>query len=151
MAKNPDIVMGAIPEGASAVQELYSYLLTEYLPLRYPDMFFLSQDGKIFTNHVTQRSWPCLPPEDPLDAWKILGETIEDDLFLLRETDEGHQAVAFLCCFPAGFDPSSKLGKLLKDIHGPVPSYDKIGPSMERFFSRLEVGKSVRRNNVGVT
>ena len=81
---------------------------------------------------------------------KVIGETIEDDIFLLHQTPEGHRCVAFLCCFPSGFDPSTKLGKVLKDIHAPVPSYEKIGASMERFFSRLEVGKSVKRVNVGV-
>ncbi len=130
------------------MQELYSYLLSDYLPARYPSMFSLSPDGKTFHNHVTQMVFPSLPPSDPLQAWKILGETVEDDLFLLRQTDEGHRLVAYLCCFPSGFDPAEKLDKLLKDIHAPVPSYETIGPSMERFFAKLEVGNSVKRVNV---
>ncbi|KAG8413621.1 hypothetical protein J3458_012694 [Metarhizium acridum] len=68
--------------------------------------------------------------------------------FLLHETPSGHLCVAFMCCFPSGFDPSEKFGNLLKDIHAPVPSYSKIGASMERFFSKLQVGKSVKRLNV---
>lgn len=78
----------------------------------------------------------------------MLGETVEEDMFLLMGEPEGHRAVAFLCCFPSGFDPSTKVGKLLREIHTPVPSYDKIGPSMERFFSKIEVGKNVKRTNV---
>lgn len=69
-------------------------------------------------------------------------------MFLLHETPKGHRSVAFVCCFPAGFDPSAKLGKGLREIHGPVPSFDKIGPSMERFFAKLQVGKNVKRLNV---
>jgi len=146
MAEHRSTVMGAIPAGHDAVHELYSYLLAEYLPQRYPSMFSL--DADVFRNHVTDRTFPISPPADPLEAFRIIGETVEDDVFLLKETDEGHLSVAFLCCHPAGFDPSTKLGKLLKDIHAPVPSYDKIGPSMERFFTKVKAGQFVKRLNV---
>lgn len=83
-----------------------------------------------------------------LSALKTIGTTVEEDFFFLKQTPEGHQCVAFVCCFPSGWDPESKLGKNMNQIHTSVPSYDKIGPSMERFFGRLEVGKSVKRTNV---
>lgn len=51
--------------------------------------------------------------------------------------------MAFLTCYPAGFGPSTKLGRVLWDIHAPVPSYAKIGGSMERFFGKMEVGRNV--------
>lgn len=150
MQDHKSTVMGAIPAGHDAVRELYSFLLAEYLPERYPSMFSLEQDGAVFRNHVTHCTFSTTPPADPLEAFKVIGETVEDDVFLLKETDEGHLSVAFLCCHPAGFDPSTKLGKLLKDIHTPVPSYDKIGPSMERFFSKIKVGQFVKRQNVSL-
>ncbi|KAK7744786.1 hypothetical protein SLS62_010019 [Diatrype stigma] len=146
MAEHAPHVLGCIPEGVEAVREVYSYILRDYLPARYPSLF--SRDEKTFRNHVTDVSLPLEPPEDPKAAFSALSQTVEDDMFLLRETTDGHQCVAFLCCFPSGFDPAQKLGKNLKAIHGPVPSYDKIGPSMERFFSRVEVGKSACRTNV---
>ncbi|KAI4869178.1 hypothetical protein F4820DRAFT_43906 [Hypoxylon rubiginosum] len=149
MTKHANHALGCLPCGIEAVQEVYAYLLTEYLPARYPTIF--SRDDKSFHNRVTGISLPLLPPEDPIAALRSLGETVEDDMFFLRETEEGHQCIAFLCCCPSGFDPAAKIGKLLKDIHGPVPSYDKIGPSMERYFSRLEVGKSACRVNWSVT
>lgn len=148
MENHQSTVVGAIPEGHDAVSELYTFLLAEYLPERYPTMFSLEQNGSMFRNHVTNRTFTTEPPKDPLEAFKIIGETVEDDVFLLKPTDEGHLSVAFLCCHPAGFDPSTKLGKLLKDIHEPVPSYDKIGPSMERFFSKVKAGQFVKRTNV---
>jgi hypothetical protein len=95
---------------------------------------------------------------------EILGETVEDDLFLLLPDGEGggdgdgdgdgdgnggaHRLVAFVCCHPSGFDPSEKLGKRLVEIHGPVPAYEKIETSMERYFKKLEVGRCVKRVNV---
>jgi hypothetical protein len=143
-------VHGCLPSGESAVHELYCFLLGTYLPQRYPTMFRVTADGKIFHNLVTGRTFPTVPAtSDMAAALRNLGETVEDDIFLLHQTPEGHMSVAFVCCFPAGFDGSEKLGKLLADIHGPVPSYEKIGPSMEKFFAKLEVGKSVKRMNVG--
>ncbi|KAK8088508.1 hypothetical protein PG997_003469 [Apiospora hydei] len=144
-----DHVVGSLPSGADAVRETYTYL-QDFLLSRYPTLFSREAEKGLFRNHVTQRSLPLeLPADaDPVAALKLMGAMVEDDLFLLRATPEGHLCVALLCCFPSGFDPAEKLGKVLKDIHGPVPSYDKIGASMERFFSRLEVGKSVVRNNV---
>lgn len=148
MDKHPNIVVGAIPRGRAAVEELYSFLLLDYLPQRFPTMFSVSSNGKTFYNGVTGASFPTLPPDDSVQALRRLGETIEDDMFLLHETDEGHRSVAFVCCHPSGFDPSKKLDKLLPEIHKPVPSYEKIGPSMERYFKKLEVGKNVKRVNV---
>ncbi|KAK8050122.1 hypothetical protein PG994_011852 [Apiospora phragmitis] len=145
-------VVGSLPSGADAVRETYSYI-QDFLLACYPALFSRDDEKGRFHNHVTKRSLPLEPPADDgedagIATLKLLGEMVEDDLFLLRATPEGHLCTAFLCCFPSGFDPAEKLGKVLKDIHGPVPSYDKIGASMERFFSRLEVGKSVARNNV---
>ncbi|EFY88050.1 hypothetical protein MAC_05914 [Metarhizium acridum CQMa 102] len=143
-------VHGYLPRGKESVAELYTYLLRDYLPARYPTMFGIGPDGTVFENTATGRTFPMQPPEDADAALRTLGETVEEDLFLLHETPSGHLCVAFMCCFPSGFDPSEKFGNLLKDIHAPVPSYSKIGASMERFFSKLQVGKSVKRLNWSV-
>ncbi|KAI5859603.1 hypothetical protein GGS23DRAFT_585195 [Durotheca rogersii] len=149
MTDHANHTLGCLPSGVEAVQEVYSYLLGEYLPTRYPTLF--SRDSKCFRNTVTATSLPLIPPNDPIAALRSIGETVEDDMFFLQETPEGHQCIAFVCCCPSGFDPATKLGKGLKDIHKPVPSYEKIGPSMERYFRRLEVGQSACRVNWSVT
>lgn len=149
MEKHERHTLGCMPYGVEAVQEVYSYLIGEYLPARYPTLF--TRDEKSFRNSVTGVTLPLLPPGDPIVALRSLGQTVEDDMFFLRETPEGHQCIAFVCCCPSGFDPATKIGKLLKDIHEPVPSYEKIGLSMERYFSRLEIGKGASRVNWSVT
>ncbi|KAL7628506.1 hypothetical protein AAE478_000021 [Parahypoxylon ruwenzoriense] len=149
MANHAGHALGCIQPGLEAVQEVYSYLLGEYLPTKYPTLF--SRDDKLFQNRITGASLPLLTPDDPIAVLRSLGETVEDDMFFLRETPDGHQCIAFVCCCPSGFDPATKLGKTLKEIHEPVPSYEKIGLSMERYFSRLEVGKSAARVNWSVT
>ncbi|TQW00890.1 HRQ family protein 2 [Cordyceps javanica] len=161
LASHPATVHGCTPHGAAAVRELYTYLLGSYLPQRYPGIFqlFTPDDDLdadagagaepaprlMLRNTATGATHPATPPSatdhdffDPEAALRVLGETVEEDLFLLRETPLGHESTAFVCCFPAGFDPSEKLGRLLSEIHRPVPSYDKIAKSMERFFGRLE-------------
>jgi hypothetical protein len=159
MTEHTSAVCGTVPSGDAPVKELYSYLLGTYLPARYPTMFNLTQpettthgsSQTLFRNKVTGQAYPLSPPPaHSTEMLKILGETVEDDLFLLlQDKDSGeHRAVAFVCCHPAGFDPSDKLGKKLAEIHGPVPAYEKIGASMERYFARLEVGRSVKRTNV---
>ncbi|KAM0261184.1 hypothetical protein ACHAPA_009914 [Fusarium lateritium] len=150
IATHGSTVHGSVPEGDAAVRELYTYLLTEQLPTRFPTIFKLSDDNSSCENLVTGTTFPTISDGNTDAALRVLGETVEEDLFLLQETPEGHRSVAFMCCFPAGFDPSSKLGKTLVEIHAPVPSYEKIGTSMERFFSKLEAGKSVKRTNWSV-
>lgn len=145
--QHPSIVVGAIPQGKAAVQEVYEHLMSDYLPRRFPTMFTM-ESGKILRNHTTGAAFSLASPEDPIQALKILGETVEDDFFLLHGTEQGHRSVAYVCCHCSGFDPSKKLDKLLDEIHEPVPSYHKIGPSMERYFSRVEVGKNMKRLNV---
>ncbi|KAF5020065.1 hypothetical protein F66182_7907 [Fusarium sp. NRRL 66182] len=150
IANHGATVHGCIPEGDAAVRELYTHLLSEYLPARFPTIFQLSRDNSMCENLVTGKLFPTLPEGNTETALRILGETVEEDLFLLQETPEGHRSVAFMCCFPSGFDPSTKLGKTLVEIHAPVPSYEKIGNSMEKFFAKLDVGKSVKRTNWSV-
>ncbi|KAJ5107965.1 hypothetical protein N7456_004640 [Penicillium angulare] len=141
-------VHGYRPGGEAAVYELYSYTLTHYLPTRFPKLFKV-ESGK-FHNIVTKKTFSAQPPQDPNECLQILAETIEEDIFLLKETDTTHVCLAFVCCFPTGFDPSAKLGDDLAGIHGPVPHYDKIGPSMERYFRKIMPGQVVRRMNVGI-
>ncbi|KXX79698.1 hypothetical protein MMYC01_202524 [Madurella mycetomatis] len=164
MASHASTVLGALPVGHAAVRELYTYLLGTYLPTRFPRMFELiptassssSATTTAFRNGPTNLSFPLQPPpDDPLEMLKIVGETVEDDMFLLlrdgeqegEKKERAHRAVAFVCCHPSGFDPSEKLGRVLRAIHAPVPGYDRIGAGMERFFARLEAGRPVRRVN----
>ncbi|KAI8715133.1 hypothetical protein NCS52_01020300 [Fusarium sp. LHS14.1] len=149
LKQHEDTVCGFLPGGEQAVLEIYAYFLTEYLPVRYPTMFQLSQDGTIFNNLVTNRSFPT-KPLDVRSALLNLGEIVEEELFLLMPDSDSYRLVAYVCCFPSSFDPAEKLGLLLKDIHKPVPGYEKIGPSMERFFAKLQVGSPIKRQNWSV-
>ncbi|KAK3386300.1 hypothetical protein B0T20DRAFT_449352 [Sordaria brevicollis] len=157
LSKHESEVIGCLPEGKEAVRELYSYLLGEYLVGRYPSMFRKTGGNSgtttttIFENLVTGAKFEVVPtPEDPLECLRRMAVTVEDDFYVLLpfpapETE--HRAVAFLNLHPSGFSPASKLSLPLSQIHSPVPSYSKIGPSLERFFSRLTPNTLTKRVN----
>lgn len=140
-------VHGVVEGGEKPTRELYSYIINDVLE-NYPTVF-TRRDGRVH-NSITGRSVPFAATGDPTTLLKYLAETVEEDLFILVREGDTHRCVAFECCFPSGFDPASKLGLGLSGIHAPVPSYDRIGPSMERFFTRMEAGKPHCRVNWSV-
>lgn len=148
-----------------AVFELYRFLMGTYLPLRFPQVFKLhetvysSGPEYMLENKVTGSVMPA-KPSDYLETEQhlsILGRTVDEDfLFLLPEEGGGddpkYVLEAYVTVCPSGFDPAEKIGKRLAAIHTPVPGYSsKLEGSMDRFFSKLEVGKYVRRVNWAIT
>ncbi|KAI9832911.1 MAG: hypothetical protein M1819_003941 [Sarea resinae] len=126
--------------------------------------------GRWLKNLVTGDINPLDPPDDPVEALRILGETVDEDfLFLLPDPSCGSSSSsspdspssttpppytlqAYVTCFPSGFSTPQKFGLTLADIHAPVPGYaEKLQKSMDRFFGRLEVGRWVWRANWTIT
>ena len=151
-----------------AVRELYVWLLGTYLPRRYPGIFNLHQanyeDGEYFMlhNQVTGEIVPVKPVKEKdkmstMSRLETLGKHLDEDfLILLPESDvkEDSKYVleAYITICPSGFNPWEKLGKRLADIHGPVPAYpERLETSMDKFFTKMEVGKYVRRVNWSIT
>jgi Protein of unknown function (DUF3445) len=170
------------PRIIAAVNELYRYIMSTYLPVRYPTMFRLHETtfetGKAYMleNLVLNELYPSEITQltSPMRALEILYKTVDEDfLLLLPEESDGdsspssstedsektpaaaktkYRLVAYETCYPAGFNPREKLGKLLADIHGPVPGYqDKLEKSMDRYFANVEVGKYVKRVNWSIS
>lgn len=143
------------PAGEPAVLELYSWLLSTYLPRRFPTIYTPTSTGLL--NRATNETLPSDPSSAPA-ALRLLGSHIDTDfLFLLPipspSADQGkYRLEAFITCFPSGFNTRRKLGLKLADIHGPVPGYAaKLEKSMDRFFASLPLGKIVKRHNWSVT
>jgi hypothetical protein len=150
MKDHHEIVLQAAPSIKPAVDELYTLLISTYLPSRFPTMFTVTPTGLL--NHATTESIHLAPPSDPLQALEILGGNIDDEFLLLQpsEDGDGYMLKGFVTCFPSGFNTKEKFGLKLRDIHKPVPGYkEKLEKSMDRFFERIEVGKVVLRVNVG--
>ncbi|QSZ28624.1 hypothetical protein DSL72_003123 [Monilinia vaccinii-corymbosi] len=144
-------VLQALPSSHAAVQELYTYLTTIYLPTRFPSIYSLAPTYLL--NKATHRHI-LLNPSSPLQALHNLGTNIDTDFLLLVPSPDGdgYCLGAFIVCFPHGFNPQALLGQKIRDIHKPVPKYkEKLETGMYRSFDRLEVGKLVKRVNWSIT
>lgn len=152
MRTHPSTVLQARPESTSAVNELYTFLFSIYLPQRFPQIFLLTSTS--LYNTATCSSIPLTPSSDPIENLSRIGENIDDEFLILLKAEDGDGYVlkAFVTCFPSGFDTEKKLGLRLREIHAPVPGYkEKLEMSMDRFFDRLEVGRVVSRVNWSIT
>ncbi|TVY15331.1 hypothetical protein LARI1_G006999 [Lachnellula arida] len=141
------------PGAEAMVDELYAYLVNDYLPHRYPTIFqFQPQKGARpqLLNNVTTDSLPLTPPQDRIEVLRLLAVNIDEDfLMLLPSSDgDGYSLESVIWCYPVGFDAGDKIGMKLRDLHKPVPGYKEImQSSMDRYFGRLAPGKVIYRVN----
>lgn len=130
--------LGCIPSGEPMVRDFYTFLVTHYLPKRYPTCFTIGKKGlhnKILDEHLS-----LTPPTDIIDVLRVIALTVDEDFLMLQPDSDGdgYQLTAFVWMYPVGFDPVDKLGIKLRDAHGPVPGYKQhLQMSMERYFNRL--------------
>ncbi|CAK7212614.1 hypothetical protein SEUCBS140593_001562 [Sporothrix eucalyptigena] len=143
--------LGCIPSGEAMVRDFYTFLVTHYLPKRYPTVFVLGE--KSLHNRILNDHLPLTPPTDIIDVLRIIALTVDEDFLMLQpDADgDGYALTAFVWLYPVGFDPADKLGIKLRDAHGPVPGYKQhLQKSMERYFGRLAPGNVVDRINWAV-
>lgn len=77
---------------------------------------------------------------------------LPDNLLSEKKGGPEYKMRAFCTCFPSGFNSPGILGKTLVSVHEPVPGYkERLQMSMDRFFSRIVVGRPWRRWNWTVT
>ncbi|KAI4181529.1 MAG: hypothetical protein LQ346_006758 [Caloplaca aetnensis] len=140
--------LGCLDSGVDTVNELYEFLMHEYLPHRYPTMFRLSLPAGTVQNLITSETLPLTAPADRYETLRIINRAVDEDfLMMLPSPDgDGHSLQAFVWAYPVGFDPQSKLGLKLRELHKPVPGYkEKLASSMDRYFGNLEPGKVMDR------
>jgi dimethylamine monooxygenase subunit A len=80
----------------------------------------------------------------PIDA---AGRLVQEDLcVMVRDGDQWVLAAASLC-FPSRWRLADKMGASLREIHHPVPGYERIAAPTDRFFDRLDQQRPVWRTN----
>jgi hypothetical protein len=72
---------------------------------------------------------------------------VQEDLCIMERNDAGWCLTAAAVCFPTRWDMPSKLGLPLATIHDPVPGYERVAASADRFFDVLAPGSVFRRAN----
>lgn len=145
--------LGCLPAAEPMVRELYAYLVTHYLPRRYPTVFRLDAAAGSLVNGALGERLPLASPADIVETLRLLALVVDEDfLMLLPSPDgDGYSLQAFVWMYPVGFDPVDKMGMKLRDAHRPVPGYQQhLEKSMDRYFGRLTPGRVVERVNWAV-
>lgn len=143
LAARHDDVFHAVPESEAAGGEVAD-LLWDHLPRRFPTQY--ARMGATLslaaTGELVGRRHPGLHPLD------LAARVVPEDLCLLEERGSEHVLTAASVCFPSRWRLADKIGRSVRDIHGPVPGYDAaIGAPVDRFFDRLDVGRPMWRLN----
>jgi len=155
MDEHPAATKQCNKSAESAVFELYDWVVTTYLPKRFPTIY--SESGSALLNSASRTYLP-FHPASAMAALDILGEHVDTDFLILLPSSKAADGLpiyhlqAFVTCFPSGFSTREKCGKPLATIHKPVPGYQsKLEKSMDRFFAKLETGRAVKRANWSIT
>lgn len=111
----------------------------QFLCARYPQHFalYLSADdgrGWVFKNQLL-KSETVIKDMHPLHV--LLHNVPEDFAVMVRNPTDGlYYFRAGILCSSLGWNVDTKIGKMLRDIHEPIPDYkEKMAMSMDRFVS----------------
>ncbi|KAI7460281.1 hypothetical protein KC357_g9006 [Hortaea werneckii] len=155
LSEHPEATTQCNKVAESATLELYQWMVSTYLPKRFPSIY--KWDATDLYNTATHSRMP-LKPTSPRAALASLGENVDTDFLILLPSSTAadgspiYHLESFVTCFPAGFSTREKCGHPLATIHAPVPGYAaKLERSMDRLFARLESGRIVRRANWSIT
>jgi hypothetical protein len=113
-AHRPDEVFLAEPGTESAQAEVLA-LLTAHLVEQFPALYQRSGDTMV----VAGRSISLNDTPHLLTAARL----VQEDLLLLRRDEAGWRLVAGSLSFPSSWSLREKFGRLLHDIHAPVPGF----------------------------
>jgi hypothetical protein len=123
--------------------------MAKYLPQRYPTMF--QRRKNVLVNLITaKRSSLDLSQMDEVQMLRNLSENVEEDFFIMcpDEADE-IRLQGYIACFPGGFLSPSRVGQSMREIHDPVPGYQKrLARGADAYLQKLSAGSFIRRMNV---
>lgn len=139
-------VFAACPGSEAACAETLA-LLAAHLADHHPAWF--RRDGARLHNRLTGEAWDLdKPARDPLE---LAGLLVQEDLCLIRPTEAGPVLDAAMLCAPSRWRLAEKIGRVLLDVHGPVPLYaERLGSAVDRFMRNLKPGRIALRMNWSV-
>lgn len=133
-------------DGTRDAQQEVLELLGTHLPDRFPDTYRRTDTGVEVVGAASHFTIPSGLDGAPLVAASLL---VQEDLILMRRSDNGWRLVAGSLCFPSSWLLVEKFGRPLQNIHAPVPGF---GPGtrpaelINRMFDGLQ-GQAVERFN----
>lgn len=120
-------------------------LLLDHLPRRFPDLYAV--------NDETVRVLPtgdCYRIEDWRHApLRLAALLVQEDLVLMRKSDQGYRLAAAALCFPSSWSLAEKFGQSMPAIHDDVPGFNdgRMGRIVAKLFDNLGVDAPVWRLN----
>ena len=133
-------VLQVLPGTELACKELME-MVVQFLCARYPSHFAL--DGSVLVNKIRGQRYAL---GDPMH---VLTQNVPEDFAIMLPDDGKYRLRAGVICASTGWNLAEKIGKGLPAIHAPVPDYERMQLSMDRFFARLAVDKPIQRGAWG--
>jgi hypothetical protein len=116
-AAHPDDTFRAEAETEAAQAEVLA-LLVAHLPARFPGVY--RREGQLMEIVPAGRHVALDAPLPPL---RIAASLVEEDLVLMRQGSEGWRIAAASLCFPSSWRLGEKFGRLIHEVHAPVPGF----------------------------
>jgi dimethylamine monooxygenase subunit A len=135
-------VLAALPGTVAAQSEILE-MLVEYLPKRFPETHRL--DGTVMD--IASGAFRVDLNNSSLATAGLL---VQEDLVIMGRSPEGWRLMAASLCFPSAWNLHEKLGRLMHEVHGPVPGFNKDTRNaglIERMFDNLRIEQPVIRWN----
>jgi dimethylamine monooxygenase subunit A len=153
LTHHPERCYQSTPHTMDAQWEVVDLMIHQLIAY-YPDKFSMEKkEGQwIFSNLVLNETvaftfGDCSTLEvEPLD---FIGRHVQEDLLLMMQRDGDLFLDAGQLCFPANWSLYFDLGMSFKEIHSPIPGFqkDSLDDRILQFLMRLEAGKPWGRKN----
>ncbi|KAJ5982835.1 hypothetical protein N7481_004934 [Penicillium waksmanii] len=146
--EKPELTIGTGNIVDPAIKELYEEIMIKYLPQRFPTMFKVC--GNVVENVTTGSNYPSMTAGlSPAVMLRYISNNVEEDFYFMCPDPDGQFRLrGYIACFPGGFLSPARVGESVREIHQPVPGYDKkLGASVDRYFSRMKPGQFIGRMN----
>ncbi|MCJ1308001.1 hypothetical protein MMC25_001651 [Agyrium rufum] len=145
------LVLDYLPGTELACKEIMEIAL-QFICARYSQYFSLIKDaekGYVLHNRLLETE-TVIKRMHPLHV--LLHNVPEDFAIMIRNPEDGlYYFRAGLLCSALGWNVSTKLGMVLKDIHKPIPDYkEKMEFSMDRYFSKMPSARPIQRASWGL-
>ncbi len=136
----------AAAAGTEAAQAEALALLAAHLTAHFPETYRRegSEIGIVPAGRRVRLDDPALPP------LRIAASLIADDLVLMRRDESGWRLVAGAVCFPSSWQLLEKAGRLIEEVHAPVPGFGggtRGAELIARMFDSMRPGNVALRWN----
>ena len=138
IAEKPDVVLGLLPQGQAAAEELYDMILSR---LTTTEAYHVAPDTVTRPDGVTV-------PLDHSRPLATLGGLVQEDLCLMEKQGDQHVLTGACLCFPSSWSLAEKLGRPLTGIHRTVAVYEAdLARRVQRMFDAIRPDQPLWRMN----